>query len=644
MSHKSNRIYEFGPYQLDARERLLQRDGVTISLTPKAFDLLLALVERHGRLVEKEELFKTVWPDTFVEETNLSYNISHIRKALGDGENGQKFIETVPKSGYRFTAAVREVREEGATAMATEPFSLPASSEMAGVTPKPDINIIPHRTSAAKPSVKRKTAALGAFGLLLLCLMVAGLYQLFNHQLGSNSLVVLPFANGSDDPQAEYLSDGITESLINNLSQLPNLKVIARTTAFRYKGKEIDLRQVGSALGVRAILTGRVAQRADSLVVQADLVDAADGSQLWGQQYNRRPSDLFAVLEEISKEVVKRLQPRLGGEGQKQLTKRYTENTEAYYLYLKGLQRRYRGTPQDIKRSIEYFEQAIAKDPNYALAFAGLSNAYNQLPQPPSSLLSSREAAPKAKWAAEKAIELDDTLSEAHRALADIKVSEWDWGAAERECKRALELNPNYALAHILYGAYLSFRGRHDEATAEVKRAVELDPLDLGSNANLGLRYYIARRYDEAIVQARKTIELDPNWWTGHNVLGWAYEGKGLYQEALAEFLKAQSLSGNNMMLSALIGHVYAVSGKRSEAKKTIDELESRSRQGYISGYLVALIYTGMGNKDKALAQLERAYQERDIWICWVKVDPRFDPIRSDPRFTDLLRRIGFEP
>lgn len=638
MSHQPKHIYEFGSYHLNPAERLLRRDGEVVPLQPKILDLLLVLVERHGRLLEKDELMKLVWPDAIVEEANLANNISILRKTLS--ENGERFIETVPKRGYRFVAAVKKVKEEDTKAVATEP---PGSSAISGMTEGvPSRDITPtHQPTTAESSVRRHRVALGTLSLLLLCLLGAGLYHFLKPQNGVESLAVLPFANGSDDPQAEYLSDGITESLINNLSQLPNLKVIARTTAFRYKGKEIDPHQVGSALGVRAILTGRVVQRTDALIVQAELIDAADGSQLWGQQYNRRPADLLAVQEEISREIIKRLQPKLAGEEQKRLTKRYTEDTEAYDLYLKGLQRQYQGTPQDMKRSIEYFEQVIAKDPNYALAYAGLSKAYNQLPQPHAGLLSPREAAPKAKWAAEKAVELDDTLAEAHRALADVKVSEWDWEGAERECKRAVELNPNYALAHNLYGAYLSFRGRHDEAIAELKRAVELDPLDRVSNGDLGLRYYIARRYDEAIDQIRKTIELDPNRGAGHNYLGWAYERKGLYQEALAEFLKAQSLSGGNKLLTALIGHVYAVSGKQSEAQKVIDELESQSKQNYVSGYLMALIYTGMGNKDQALAELERAYQDHDIWICWIKVDPRFDPLRTEPKFADLVRRMG---
>jgi TolB-like protein/DNA-binding winged helix-turn-helix (wHTH) protein/Tfp pilus assembly protein PilF len=649
MSQQIKHLYEFGPFRLDAGERLLLREGDGVPLTPKAFDLLLALVEHHGHLLEKDELLKKVWPDAFVEEANLSYNISLIRKTLGDGENGQRYIETVPKRGYRFMASVKQVAEGEAETLGSEP---PKTLEItkAGERAARGGEAVTARTAPPVASpisrISRQRLAFGAITLALLALLGVGFNRLFWSVKAVDSLAVLPFVNGSADPQAEYLSDGITESLINNLSQLPDLKVIARTTAFRYKGKDIDPNKVGRELGVRAILMGRVVQRADALIIQADLVDAADGSQLWGEQYNRKPSDIFAVQEQLSREIVKTLRLRLSGRQQSLLTRRYTENTEAYHLYLKGRYQWSKFTAEGVKKGIEHFEQAIAKDPSYAQAYAGLADSYLALASPGIGLLSPSEAIPKAKAAAEKALELDETLAEAHVSLASV-TDRWAkdaWATVEREDKRAIELNPNYALAHLMYGGYLSIKGRHDEAIAELKRALELDPLNLFFNSELGYRFHVARRYDEAIEQFRKTLEMDPNLWAPRQGLGWAYEQKGMYEEALAEYIKAKPLSGDSPEILAMIGRSYAVLGKRDEAQKVIDELKERAKRGYVSASLIALIYAGLGEKDQTFAWLEKAYEDRDGWIPWINVDPRYDGIRSDPRFTDLVRRIGLVP
>ncbi|HEY8186956.1 MAG TPA: protein kinase, partial [Pyrinomonadaceae bacterium] len=452
------------------------------------------------------------------------------------------------------------------------------------------------------------------------------------------SVVVLPFANTSGDPEIEYLSDGISESLINSLSQLPQLKVIARSSSFRYKGKDDDPRDVATALGVEAILTGRVTQRGDSVVISTELMDARDRTQIWGAQYNRKLTDLVSLQGEIAGEIVEKLKLKVSG-GEKGLDKHYTENNEAYQLYLKGRFYWNKRTGDSLKKSIEYFNQAIEKDPSFALAYAGLADCYLV----PANPLPPREKMPKAKAAAMRALELDETLAEAHTSLARVAhVYTWDWPGAEKEFKRALELNPRYATAHQWYGGYLETMGRYDEAMAERKLAQELDPFSLVINFEAGLAFYFARNYDQAIDQFQKTLELDPNFLPAHGSLAAAYEQKGMYDKATAEF-KDLTFKGSEWPMGvATLGHIYAVSGKKDEAQAVLNQLKDRSSQEYVPANSIALVYAGLGDKDQAFAWLERAYEERAFAIAQgLKRDPRWDSLRSDPRFADLVRRIG---
>ncbi|MEK6571970.1 MAG: protein kinase [Bacteroidota bacterium] len=456
-----------------------------------------------------------------------------------------------------------------------------------------------------------------------------------------DSLAVLPFTNVSGDPNTEYLSDGITESLINSLSQLPKMRVTARTTVFRYKGRDVDPEMIGSDLNVRALLTGRVIQRGTTLNIQAELVSVADGSQLWGEQYNRMVSDIFLVQEEIAKQISEKLQIKLTVEEKSRLTKRHTESTEAYQLYLKGRYFWNKRTAEGFNKAIVHFEQALAEDPKYALAYAGLADTYNLLGayglHPP------EEAYPRAKTAATKALEIDDTLAEAHTSLASVKVSyDWDWLGGEKEFKRAIELNPNYATAHHLYAiGCLNTLGRHAEAIVETKRALELDPFSIAINRNLGDVLVLAKQYDQAIEQIRKTMEMDPNFAPTHFSLGRAYERKGMYDEAIAEYKKAISLSRDGLSLAGL-GIIYAAQGKRSEALNVIDELLTLSKQQYLSPHIVAQVYTALGETDQAFEWLEKAYEVHSGGLVSLKSDYVWDSLRPDPRFSALLRKLGF--
>ncbi len=456
-----------------------------------------------------------------------------------------------------------------------------------------------------------------------------------------DSLAVLPLINVSADLETEYLSDGITESIINSLSQLPKLRVIPRSTAFRYKGREVDPQAVGRELNVRAVLTGRVVQRGEALNIQAELIDVVNDAQLWGGQYNRRLSHIFALQEAIAQEISEKLRLQLTGEEKKRLTKRYTENPEAYQSYLKGRFYWNKFTVEGVKRGIEHFDQAIEKDPAYALAWAGLADSYILLGNYIGPLAPT-EAFPKAKAAAQKAVEADDTLGEAHASLGLTKMFfDWDWPGAEREFKRGVDLNPNSAQNHGHYALYLQVTGRFDEGMRAAKRAHELDPLSPIISANLAWNLSLMGPYEEGIELYRKTLELSPNFAVGHWGLGVAYEQKRMYEQALEEYRQAVTLSQGNPNFIASVGHAYAVSGKRDEALRVLDELHELSKRSYVSPYAIAVIYCGLGEKEQALEWLEKAYEVRDLDPVYLRGQPGFHALRSHPRYADLMRRVG---
>jgi serine/threonine protein kinase/tetratricopeptide (TPR) repeat protein len=458
-----------------------------------------------------------------------------------------------------------------------------------------------------------------------------------------DSLAVLPFENASGDHETDYLSDGVTEQLIFSLSRLPKLRVMARSAVFRYKGRPVEVQSVGHELKVRAILTGRVVQRGEKLIIGVELVDVANGWQLWGEQYNRGIADIFTVQEEIAREITEKLRLRLTGEDQVQLAKRYTENAEAYQLYLKGRYYWNKRSEEELRKGAGYFEQAIEKDPNYALAYAGLADFYLVLGW--YSHMPPKEAFPKSKAAARKALQLDDRLPEAHTALGFVSlVYDWDWAAAAAHFKRALEINPEYATAQHWSSDCLAALGRFDEATPKARFAVQLDPLSLILNWNVGYILYLQGRHGEAIEQYRKTLDLDPNFLPVLYFLPLAYAQENRHEEAIAMARKALELSRGTPMAHSHLGVCLAHAGKREEAAKSLEELNRLSGTRYVSPFFFAAIHVALKDAEQAFHWLENAYAERSNWLSWMKVDPRFDPIRGDPRFQDLLRRIGFPP
>ncbi|MET0645313.1 MAG: protein kinase [Pyrinomonadaceae bacterium] len=452
-----------------------------------------------------------------------------------------------------------------------------------------------------------------------------------------HSIAVLPFANSTGDANTDYLSDGISESLINSLSQLGGVKVIARSSSFRYKGKDADPREVAKALGVRAILIGRVLRRGEELHISAELVDTRDGTQMWGEQYNRRAEDLLSVQTEIAGEIADKLHLRLTAGEQRRLGRRETVRPQAYELLLKGRFYSNSGGTENWKRAVEYFNQAIADDPAYALAHAELSRCYVNLVG--SSALDPVEGMPRAEAEALRALALDENLPDAHLALANIKMSTWEWAAAEREYRRAIDLSPNYARAHSAYSSYLSLMGRREPAIAEIRRARELDPLSVIASAYVGFTLLFARQYDEAIEALKETLELERDFPIAHYVMGQAYVGKGMYPEAIAAYQEANRLGENSPSLQIYLGHAYAKAGERKKAQAILKRLE-QGRE-YVSPGELAILYAALGEREQAFASLERAYAAHDLQLQYLGTDPAYDDLRGDPRFADLLRRIG---
>ncbi len=499
----------------------------------------------------------------------------------------------------------------------------------------------PPTADAARPGgavTRRSLVAVSAIVVLVFAAAAAAVY--FSRRARAareiSSVAVLPFVNETKEEDHEYLSDGISESLINSLSQLPGMKVIARSSSFKYRGADPDLREVARALGVEAVLTGRIAQRGDNLRISAELVKASDGTQLWGEQYNRGAADLLAVQSEISREIAERLRLRLSAGERRQLDRRGTANPLAYELLLKGRFHAHKGGTENQKKAAEYFRQAITADPAYALAHAEMSTNYSNLAL--NSMVDPKEGMPKAEAAARRAMELDEGLADAHLALANIKVHDWDWEAAEREFKRAIELNPNLVDARRWYASYLTVMGRGEPAVAEIVRARELDPLSLPANADVGFHLLFARRYDEAIESLRKTKELDQSYPLIYIYLGYAYAAKGLYAEAIAAHGEAIERGMVGSSTQIYLGAAYAKAGEREKARAILKRLQSSA--DYVSPTELATLYAALGDRERAFASLERGYAAHDLQLQFLGVDPTLDELRSDARFGDLLRRI----
>lgn len=640
MVQQRNRFYQFGAYRIDTEERLLLHNGDPVPLPPKVYDTLLALVTHSGHIVLKEELMKEVWPDTFVEDANVTVNISALRKVLGEGE---AFIETVPRRGYRFVLPVTEVKNERADSFAEEHLSPPLAIEE-----EPKVDAITQESSrrGVYPMARRRRG-LSVVGIsVLIGLGLIAYYTAVKRpepSLKVRSIAVLPFKPLVADNRDEPLEMGMCDALITRLSGLNQLIVRPTSSVVHYNKLGQDSLTAGRELGVDALLDGFVQRSGDKIRVTAQLLRISDGKHLWSAQFNENFTDIFAVEDSISKQMVEALLLNLTGEEQRLVTKHHTENIQAYQLYLKGRYFQDKRTPEGWKKGIDYFQQAIEKDPNYALAFAGLADCYVALAV--RTDMRPEDSFQRAKTAATRALQLDDSIGEAHASLANVRYwYDWDWGGVESEFKRAFELNPNYSLAHQYFASYLMAMGRHQEAISEIKRTQELEPLSAPVNVQIARILYFAREYDKAIEQCENTLEMDPNSGGAHFFLSRSYKQKGMYREALAELEKARGPLGDGAEVLSLIGYTYAVAGRQVEAQKVLQELQAQSNQRYVSPYHVAMVYAGLGEQDKAFERLEKAYEDREGRMTILKVAPEFDSLRSDPRYADLMRRIGLTP
>ena len=595
MSKQDLASYEFGPFRLDAAERRLLRDGKPISLAPKVFDTLVALLENSGRLLSKDELMNGLWPDTFVEEATLARNISDLRKALGEASAEGKYIETVPKSGYRFVCEVRRIEAQGS-------------------------KLILERHTRSRVVVEEEIDA----------------------DVAVRSVAVLPFKPLRSNDADDYLGLGMADALITRLSNLRQIAVRPTSAVMKYAGAR-DPVAAGRELRVEAVVDGTIQRSGERVRLTVQLVSVTAETPLWADKFDEMFTDIFAVEDSISEQVARALTLRLTGEERNLLAKRYTENTEAYELYLKGRYLWNKRTAEGLDRSIQCFSRAIEIDAHYALAYAGLADSYTFLGDVGLTALQPKDAFSRGRQAAMKALEIDGSLAEAHTSLAHIHMHCYEWAEARNEFGRALELSPNYAYAHQLYALYLAFNGRMPEANAEIRRALKLDPLSLPINMDLGVIHYLAREYDQAIDQYRQTLDLDRNFDRAHFWLAAAYEQKQMYDDAIAEYTTAIELSGGSLEARASLAHSYARAGRRDRALRILEELSEQSPRRYVSPYDLAIINLGLGEREKAIVWLEQACDEHAGWMVYLTLDPRLDSVRPDPRFKEFLRRVGFE-
>jgi len=639
MPVKAKAIFEFGAFRLDPAERLLLRENVPVQLPPKVFDALVVMVASRGRLLGKDELLRTVWPDSFVEESNLTLYISILRKALRDGEDDFQYIETVPRHGYRFIAAVREVGDTPPGVGA----STAAMPDGHRFTEVPGSVIL--ESLRPRRGFRSLTYAIAAIALLLAVLILTPTVR---KRLRSSlprpiqSLAVLPLQNLSGDPAQQYFADGMTEALITDLAKIPGLKVISRTSIMQYKDSHERLPQIARELGVDGIVEGSVLRSGDRVRITAQLVRAATDEHIWAESYERGLRDLVALQDEVSRSIAAQVQREIAPPSPQRLAASAAASPQAREDYLKGRYFWNLRSEAGYRKAIEYFQAAIAEDPQYAEAYAGLADAYALLGSLPGTNIRDT-AMPKAKEMALIALKLDDTLADAHTSLAFVEMHyEWKFREAEQEFRRAIALDPNYSTAHQWYAFDLAALARMDDAVAEVKRARETDPLSAIINTDVAEMLYFARRYDDALLQARATLEIDPNFAHAHRVLERIYSEKHMFPEAIAEGERAVALSGNDTWMLFDLASTYALAGKKTEMQECLNRAARLSPDGILPDVgSVAQTYVSFGEVDRALKVLENAYRRRDGELILLNAEPRFNSLRSDLRFQQMVQRVG---
>jgi TolB-like protein/DNA-binding winged helix-turn-helix (wHTH) protein/Tfp pilus assembly protein PilF len=645
----STRIVRFGVFEVDLKACELRKHGFRIKLAEQPFQVLAFLLERPGEIITREELRDRLWPgDTFVDfDHGLNNAVMRVREVLLDSSEHPRYVETVPRRGYRFVAPVEET---------SVPPPVPATIELVGGSTSP-------ASAASKPALahtisehpnvprwftSRLAAAIAIVVVGLAALLVFAIHarNVTTNQANaarSTSLVVLPLENLSGDKDQDYFADGMTDELIANLAKIRSLHVISRSTAMTYKGTRKPLSEIARELNVDAVVEGTVMRVGSRVRITAELVQVSTDHHLWADTYESQMGDVLALQNRVSAAIVNEIRINLTPEERERLAKTPAVAPEAYENYLKGLYYWNKRSDENLTRAIGYFERATQLDPNYALAYAGLSDCYAIISAEIFGTMPASEAAPKARAAAVRALELDPTLAEAQTSLATEKFNyEWDWSGAAQGFERAIGLNPSYATAYQRYSLYLIAMGRAQDSFAQIQKARALDPLSLSINFSLGWRLYMARQYDAAITQLKDTLEMDPSYELPHLVAGQAYEQKRNYALAIPELRKAVELSrGTPLMVSAL-AHAYARSGNRPEAEKLLAQLQAKSMNHYVSPYYFAIVCVGLGRTEEALDWLEKAFGDRSNGLVFLKVEPELDDLRSNSRFIALQQKLEF--
>lgn len=640
MSQRLEFVYEFGPFRIDAVKRVLLREGEIVPLTSKSLDTLLVLVEHSGQVVTKDDLMKTLWPDTVVEENNLTQQISMLRKALGERANEHRYIVTVPGRGYSFVAEVSGSRKPDMNLIVEKHIrsritvGVEDSDESELLIPKylPGSHPAMHRWLGSKSAVLLLFA--GFAGLVLLAFWFSSPGQVAQKGERKRSIAVLPFKPLNSDSTNDYLSTGMADALIAKLSNIRQISVRPTSAIIKYAGQTQEAQAIGRELGVDSVLEGTVQRVGERVRVTVQLVSVQERNPAWAKSFDEGISDIFALQDTISEQVAQTMMVKLNGEEQRQLRKRETENVEAYQEYLRGRYFWNKRDQQGLKKSLDHFQQAVDLDPNYGQAYAGLADAYTLFATYRIDSFSPDEAFRRARAAATKALAIDETQAEAHASLAMIKIwCDHDGTGAEAEFKRAIALNPNYATAHHWYSEYLARSGRETEAMTEIELAQQLDPLSPVINTTLGERLYYARRYDEAIAQSRRTLEVAPDFESAHFVLGLALEQKGRFEEAISELQKAKGTASVNMSAAASLAHTYALAGHGDKARKILHDLLAEKMS---EPYEIAVVYQGLGDRRQAMSWLKKMSDGVELRML-LKLDPRLDSLRSEPRFRELL-------
>jgi TolB-like protein/DNA-binding winged helix-turn-helix (wHTH) protein len=663
--HRSPRSIRFGVFEADLEAGELRKHGLRLKLSEQPFQILAMLLARPGEVVSREQLRELLWPkDTFVDfDHGLNNAVMKLREALGDSSEHPRFIETLPRRGYRFIAPVEsKVMPStvlGAPQTVTPPQTLDATA--AQLAPTQAVALESAAANSALPPAllngqRNRHLALSRIVILVVAVLagsalISGLTVHYVHGVNagkvktnlSSSLVVLPLENLSGDKEQDYFADGMTDDLIANLAKIRSLRVISRSTAMAYKGTHKSLPQIANELNVDAVVEGTVMRVGNRVRITAELVQVSTDRHLWADTYESQIGDVLTLQNRVSSAIVDEIRINLTPEDKARLAKNPSVSPAAYEEYLKGRYYWNKRSGEGFIKAIRYFENATREDPQYALAYAGLADCYGIIGATIYGSIPAAEAAPKAKAAAIRALQIDPSLAEAQTSLATAKFNyDWDWAGAAEGFRRAIQLDPSYATAYQRYSLYSIAMGRFDDSLEQIKKARDLEPLSISINASLGWRLYLAREYDRSIAQLRDTLEMDPDYEWAHLTLGQAYEQKAQYDLALAELRRAVEISHSSPLMVSALAHAYALSGNHSEALKLLAELDVLSRKQYVSPFYVAIVYLGLGKNDVAMTWLQKAYADRSNGLVFFKVEPELDPIRSDPRFISLLTKLNF--